>query len=112
MKKVLEITKVSQQQYNELLLESFFFWAGKNTFTKTQYQVVVCDKAIKKWFFIEYDKLNNEFVSFIDRHPNASTKDNERLYARMIGKIYEIYPKVLLDDIKKKYNGIPMHNLN
>ena len=112
MKKVLQITNVSQKQYNELLLESFLFWAGKHTFTKTQYQIVLTSKPIKKWFFNQYEKLNAEFVHFIERHPNASVKDNERLYARMIGKIYEIYPQVLLDDIKKQYNGIPIHNLN
>lgn len=112
MKEILEITKVTQKQYNDLLLESFVFWAGKFTCTKTQYQAVLISAPIKSWFFKEYAKLDAEFLSFVERHPNASTKDNERLYARIVGKIYNIYPSVFLNEIKKQYNGIPIHNLN
>lgn len=112
MKTILEINNISQTEHNNLLLESFFFWAGKYTYTRTQMQIVVTDKAIKKWFFKEYEKLEFEYLHFVKRHSNASAKDNERLYARMVGKIYEIYPKVLLDEILNKYDQITDRCLN
>jgi hypothetical protein len=69
-------------------------------------------KPIKTWFLNEYEKLENEFLQFTERHSNATAKDNDRLYARMVGKIYEHYPKVFLDDVKKKYKEIHANCLN
>tara|TARA_R110002096_G_scaffold369525_1_gene562766 strand:- start:1557 stop:1895 length:339 start_codon:yes stop_codon:yes gene_type:complete len=112
MKTILEITNQTTKERNDMLLEAFFFWAGKFTTTKTQYQIVICSKPIQNWFFTEYAKLENEFIVFVNRHSGGSVKEDNTLYNRMMLKIYSIYPKVLLDDIKKKYNGIPMHNLN
>ena len=112
MKEILEITNQTSAQRNDLLLEAFFFWAGKNTETKPQYQIVLISKPIRTWFFLEYEKLEREFLHFVKRHSNATANDNGRLYARMTGKIYDIYPKVLLEDIKKKYSEIPIRNLN
>lgn len=111
-KRILEIANYTPSDYNKLLVDSFIFWAGENTNNRRQWQVVISSKEIQKWFFQEYEKLENEFLSFYERHPQGTEKDNERLYARMVGKIYTIYPGVLLDEIKTKYRGIPVHNLN
>lgn len=111
-KRILEIANYTQAEYNNLLFESFNYWAGKHTNTKTQYQIALTSKPIQKWFFQEYEKLEDEFLSFYSRHPKGNSKDNERLYARVVGKIYDLYPSVLLHEIKTKYKGIPVHNLN
>lgn len=112
MKEVLEITNQTQKERKDLMIESFIYWAGKNTDTKTQYQVVLTYAPIRRWFFLQYERLEKEFVDFINKHPKGSTKENERLYNRMTGRIYDLYPSVLLEGVKKKFKGIPIYNLN
>lgn len=111
-KRILQIANFNATDYNKLLIDSFVYWAGKHTDTKTQYQIVLTSKPLQKWFFQQYEKLEDEFLSFYSRHPKGNSQDNERLYARVVGKIYDLYPSVLLDEIKTKYKGIPVHNLN
>ncbi|MCI2229554.1 hypothetical protein MC378_10280 [Polaribacter sp. MSW13] len=112
MKTILKITNQTQEERNNLILESFLFWGGKHTDHKQQYQIVITNRTLQKWFVANYEKLEQEFLDFVKRHPNATTKDNERLYARIVGKIYDNYPSALLDDIKRKFKTIPIRNLN
>lgn len=112
MKTILEVTNQTPKERNEMLREAFFFWAGKYTDTKTQLQIVLCSKAIQNWFSVEYKKNEDEFLILINRLPETNVKDDNVLYNRMMNRIYEIYPSVLLNEIKKKYKGLPIHNLN
>lgn len=103
MKDVLTILNKTPEERNSLIFESLLYWAGKQTFTRTQMQMVLINKPIKKWFFMEYEKLETIFVNLVKSFPNATLQHNEDLYARITGDIYEHYPKVLLDPIINKY---------
>lgn len=100
IKEVISITNYKQTDYNEMLIESLLYWADKHSTSRTTFQKLVSSTQIRNWFFTQYQKYETEFIHFVRRHPNANKDDNKRLYARMVGKIYSIYPKSLIESLK------------
>lgn len=112
MKEILKFTQQTEAEHNKLILEKFIFWAGEITENRTQWQIVLTNRPIQNWFFQEYEKLEQEFISITKMYPRGSQRDDERLYVRVISAIYTIYPGALLEEIKRKHKEIPTKNLN
>jgi leucyl-tRNA synthetase len=110
-KEILALTNRTNLEYNELLLKSLLFWTGKYTETVTEMQAVFVNKSIRNWFAYNYEKLEKEYLLIVKQYPTATKKDNERLYARIVGKIYEIYPSAILEAVKVPNNVYDI-NLN
>lgn len=112
MKTILEVTNQTPKERNEMLREAFFFWAGKYTNTRTQLQIVLCSKIIQNWFSNEYKKNEDEFLDLVNRLPEASVKDNNAFYNRVMQRVYEVYPSVFLNEILEKNNEITKFSIN
>lgn len=111
MSVILKITDTKQSVYNSMLVETFIYWAGNHSENREHLQLIINSKSIRKWFFMEFTKLENEFLFFVNRHPNANKQDNKHLYLRIISRIYELYPSALLGLINKKTSSY-IYSLN
>lgn len=88
----------SNLSMSDLTFELFFLWAQTVTRTEREFQKVVANPAINHWFTNEITRIQKDYNNF---KVNYKMED-QKLYARMVFKVFSIFPKPLLDEAKKR----------
>lgn len=92
----------SSQTVEDFYFELYFAWCESVTNNSQEFQQVLANKAISKWFAIEYSKLIVEYETSIVQYPNATADESFTFYMSWIFKLFSIRPKSLLADAKKR----------
>lgn len=102
--KTHQLLGYTQQEYESLVFELFFTWSelyGKGSDSRTQF--LLTNKPVSKWFVVEYKKLLKEFKKRLKpylKEGEVSIVDRQKLWIDTTTRIYEIYPKILITEIK------------
>lgn len=94
----LEVCKTKE----DLILVFWFYWVESVTTNKIDFQKVLACSAVNKWFLIELKKEETEFKALIEKYPDTEGKDKDWLYCKHISRLMSRFPKILLDDAKKR----------
>lgn len=94
----LEICETKEQ----FILSFWIFWTENVTLTAREFQKVIANSAINKWFLMELNKEETEFKMLSSRYNNLTAHDNNGLYARCVYKLMSRFPMSLLQEAKKR----------
>lgn len=103
MKPTHEILEAPKQEYDLMVWNIYLNWAGIYATNSIMFQQMLVNKSITNWFNCEYSKLNKEFKKAVTPYQHLKPKDKRKLFVNIVGRIYEIHPKPLIDE----YKGIP-----
>jgi hypothetical protein len=95
---------ITSHQYEALLLSNYMEWCESVTINDREFQKVLANASVSKWYMIEYSKCEKEFHLLTKRYEDSSTvstDDFKICYADCIDKMLNIRPTALLQEIKK-----------
>lgn len=113
--------KMSTEEYELLIFGAYARWCESVTINAHEFQKVLANSSINKWFMTEYGKCEIDFEQLTARYSQNDTiiaEDFKRCYAECTSRMFNIRPMVLLNEIKKtstgsglKVNGVKIHSL-
>jgi|SRR3970040_2340221 len=86
----------------EFTLELYLAWAQTVTMTSREYQQVIANSSVCKWFMSEIAKNQKEYEYLIRNYRNATPEDRVELYIKCVYPIFSKFPQALLQDAKKR----------
>lgn len=107
------ITQESGQEYlmNELrsaetkvdfILSFWMYWAQSVTVNSREFQQVIANARVNKWFLHELQKEEAEYNALVERYNNITQTDKETLYVKCVFKLLSRFPMALLVLAKKR----------
>lgn len=104
MNKILEYLEVTQEEYENMYLGAYMRWCESVCLAPSEFQNVLANASISKYYNTELAKCEAEFVKLFSRYENSETvsaKDAKNLYCDCTFKMFNIRPMVLLSTAKK-----------
>jgi hypothetical protein len=109
--------KLTPAEYENMLFGAYARWCESVTINAREFQKVIANSAVNKWYLIEYAKCEAEFQQLTGRYENLTAQDYKRCYNDCTFRMFNIRPTALLEAIKKTPNvnnprvpGIKMFN--
>lgn len=97
---VIDYLQWTTDEYEQRLFKAIWNWCIVHGQTSSVTQQLMASSKINKWFMNEYSKLEFQFILIAENVP-CSTKQLEDHYKACTAQITDIWPKVLLEDIKR-----------
>lgn len=104
---------ITPEQYESIIWDLYNKWCQSVSITQREYQQVLANSAINKWFLVELSKRETEFHKLTDRYvnTNVTTADFSNCYRDCVNSLFNYRPMALLSNIvKPKAKGIQMFN--
>jgi hypothetical protein len=99
----LEVSKTKA----DFILALWLHWAQSVTITSREFQQVVANASVNKWFLNFISKEEIEFKTLSARYSELAGQGREidRLYVECVSKVMSKFPKALLEQAKKRAIG-------
>jgi len=114
MKTTIQKLAITPQQHESLIWQIYSNWCESVSITALEYQQILGNSAINRWFLLELQKCEIEFHTLTDRYINSNVteKDMEKCYKDCASKLFNIRPMALLNQItrSKTAKGIRVFN--
>jgi hypothetical protein len=92
--------QMSTQDYENMLLGSYVRWCESVTVDAREYQKVIANAKINKWYIAEYAKCETEFNLLTQRYEKSiTTEDLKRCYNNCTYKMFYQKPSILIQEI-------------
>lgn len=113
----LEKLNIDNNQYEEMIFSLYARWCESVTINNTQFQIILANAMVNKWFLIELKKCEAEFKFLTDRYINSPTvtyTDFLNCYKNTTYRLFSIRPTALLEILKQSNSlsllshGIPV----
>ena len=102
MNKIIEILQLDESDYEDLITDTYIRWCLD--FCRnygSDFQVLLANASLNKYFWYEYAKLEREFLQLSSRYKeNAKSEDLRVLYADCTLQIFNRRSKVLIESAK------------
>ena len=95
----------TDEQYQDMIFLIYAKWCESVSGNDKQFQMILANSSISKWFMSEFAKCESEFHNLTNRYDNAktvSTSDLQRCYDQCTYHLFNIRPMPLLEEIKKR----------
>lgn len=97
--------QMTPEDYENMIFGAYARWCESVTINPREFQKVLANSAVNRWYLMEYSKCEKEFNSLTDRYGNSiSTQDFQRCYNECTYNMFNIRPTALLQQIKKTHN--------
>lgn len=103
--RILEILEMSQAEYDQVFYDFLLQWCESVTYTEAQLQNVISNQPIIRWYKIEHQKRENQFLAIAKRYQESNTvsrKDLLKKYCECIYTLMSISPKPLVEATRPK----------
>lgn len=92
-------------QMEPLLFEMMVFgaysrWVESVTTNLRDYQAVLANSSVNRWYLMELEKCENEFKSRVKNYNNLSKEDYRKCYNECTFKMFNVHPKALIEIVK------------
>jgi hypothetical protein len=114
--------KMTPEEYEDLIFGAYARWCESVTINTHEFQKVLANSSINKWFMMEYSKCEKEFKQLTARYEENDTiiaEDFKRCYSECTYRMFNIRPMALLQEINKKksvdsikFHGVKIETLN
>lgn len=93
--------QMTDEDYENMIFGAYARWCESNTINAREFQKVIANSAVNKWYLIEYSKCEIEFHQLTGRYENLTVEDYKRCYNDCTYRLFNIRPTALLQEIKK-----------
>lgn len=100
MKTIAQKLNVSPETYNWMIFNTYFMWCARHASSSVELQKLTSSQSLFNWFQKEYKKQEEEFLFLTSRFTNLATQSYVTCYNRCIEKVFDVYPKLLLEKMK------------
>lgn len=106
----LQKLDICPEQYESMILNLYSYWCESVSTTNREYQKVIANTSINRWFLMELSKCEKEFHLLTDRYvgSNVTPLDFNNCYRDCMYKLNNIRPTALLNEVKKSPKGYPV----
>jgi hypothetical protein len=80
----------------------WMFWCESVTVNSREFQQVLSNPKVNKWFLLELGKEEKECATLLLKYDNVNQKDKNRLYIKCVYKLFSRFPMALLEVAKKR----------
>ncbi|MWB92955.1 hypothetical protein GON26_01145 [Flavobacterium sp. GA093] len=103
MKSTIQKLAITPEEHESLIWNIYQNWCESASTTVLEYQQVLANASINRWFMLELTKCEAEFHKLTDRYENTSVtaKDMEKCYKECAIGLFNIRPMALLHQIAK-----------
>ena len=117
MKPTHELLQISKSEYEQLKLQYWSNYCSQKATSVLEWQMLLTEQSLNKWFNVEFDKLEQEFrysITRFDESPIITKKDRMKCYQMAVCRIYTIWLQPAFEDVRKVANMVqhPMYNQN
>lgn len=105
MKTITQKLKMTQAEFEEMIFGFYFRWCESVTTNPNDFQQVLANGGVNKWFLIELAKLEANFQQITARYENSDTvitTDYQKCYNECTFQMFNIRPMALLEKAKVK----------
>lgn len=78
------------------------YWTDSVTINEREFQQVLANTSVNKWFLTELNKERKEFSLLSARYPEIKGTEKDILYCKCISKLMSHFPMSLLQQAKKR----------
>jgi hypothetical protein len=96
---ISDFLQLSSLDYDTQTFGYYFSWCQVHGKTPMHVQQLLANATINRWFLVEFNKLENDFIGAIP-FLIKSKKNLNHEYQAIAGNIFSIYPQPLIDAIK------------
>jgi hypothetical protein len=103
-KTIPDLLNLAPQVYEKVRFEKFFKYCESVSFNDNQFQMVIANAAICKWYNMEYQKCENEFLIIVSGYETAAEImpiDFLTIYHDCTYRMFNLRSKILIDTAKK-----------
>lgn len=90
------------ENYETQYFERYSNWCESVSITLLEYQKVLANSTVNKWYNTEFQKCEAEFLHLIKDYPNTSIESKKQCYDQCVVRLFSIFPKPILDEVKKR----------
>lgn len=103
MKTTIQKLAITPEQHESLVWNIYNNWCESVSTTAIEYQQVLANAAINRWFMLELIKCESEFHVLTDRYvdDNVTAKDMKKCYNDCVFNLFNIRPMALINNIVK-----------
>lgn len=105
MKTITQKLNMTEAEYEDMIFNFYFRWCQDVTATERDFQAVLANSSINKWFLIELSKLEAKFQENTRRYEDSETvitRDYQVCYNDCTFQMFNIRPAALLENAKIK----------
>jgi hypothetical protein len=114
MKTTAQKLNMTPEEFEAMTFGFYFRWCQSVSITDQDFQCVLANSGVNRWFMTELAKLEAEFAILTKRYedsPTVSVKDYQNLYNECTFHMFNIRPMVLLENAKIKLpKGVKVFN--
>lgn len=89
------------KDYETQYFERYSNWCESVVLTLLEYQKVLANSQVNKWYNTEFQKCEYEFLQIIKEYPSSNIESKKQCYDQCVVRMFSIFPKPLIDDAKK-----------
>ncbi len=96
--------QLTHQEYEDLFFDTYQRWCESVTVTAREFQKVLANATINRWYRIEFAKCEAEFEHLTSRYEGSDTitvVDLKKCYDTCTVQMFNIRPMALLHEAKK-----------
>lgn len=94
--------QMTAADYEDMIFGSYARWCESVTINAREFQKVIANSAVNKWYLMEYAKCEEKFATMTQRYDeNIPVKDYQTFYNDCTYGMFNIRPTALLQEIKK-----------
>ena len=101
MKTTAQHLGMTELEYDFFYFEAYMRWCLSVSITPAEFQMVLANTSVNKYYNTELAKIENEFVSLLATYPNATTEDAKKLYGRCTFDMFNRRSPELIKNAKK-----------
>ena len=107
-KTTLQKLDICPEQYESMIFNMYSNWCESVTTNNREYQKVLANALINRWFLMELSKCENEFHQLTDRYvgTNVTPLEFTACFRECTYHLFNIRPNALLSEVKKSPKGI------
>lgn len=105
MKKIHQILGLSFADYEQLLFTNWMHWCESVSISPSEAAMIMVSASVNKWYIENYAECEALFLNTIKDYSHTAKVPNEiyrKCYDSCTQKMYNIFPKVLLAEAKKR----------
>ena len=105
MKPINEILQIPISAYEMIRFTMWQRWTESHATNPKEWQLILANSQINKWYNLEYQKCENEFVKLTRRYqgsPTVRPEDISRCYNDCVLKMFSLFPQPLLEEAKHR----------
>lgn len=115
MKTIHELLRMTPAEYEDLRLKYWLNWCENKAVSVLEWQYMLTDKGLNRWFLVQFDGLENNFRAKVALQPEGLGKTRLlNIFQSEVSGIFNLWLSPHTEDIRKitLKNNVELYKCN